>query len=155
MDAPIPVSELPPSASIDHVLDLHLRLAQGAVQRRFSDFFSDLGITQTQLTTMILISDDPGTSQSDIGRTLQMDRATVMGIINRLEGRGLIRRGQSPTDKRRQTLEVTEAGTAMLSIARERSAELGNWLKERFSDAEFMMLAALLKRIHEVDIKAF
>ncbi len=155
MNAPLPLTEVPTSASIDHVLDLHLRLAQGAVQRRFSDIFSDLGITQTQLTTMILIQENAGTSQSDIGRTLQMDRATVMGIINRLEGRGLIQRGQSPTDKRRQTLAITEAGAAMLSIARERSTELGNWLKERFSDAEFHMLAALLKRIHEVDIKAF
>ncbi|MCJ2183442.1 MarR family transcriptional regulator [Novosphingobium sp. 1949] len=125
------------------------------MQRQFSEVFSDLGITQTQLTTMILIAENPGTSQSDIGRTLQMDRATVMGIINRLEGRGLIVRGASATDKRRQTLEITEAGIGMLSVARERSAQLGTWLKERFSDAEFYMLAALLKRIHEVDIKAF
>ncbi len=155
MNAPAPFTEVPTPSSMDHVLDLHLRLAQGAVQRRFSDIFSDLGITQTQLTTMILIAENPGTSQSDIGRTLQMDRATVMGIINRLEGRGLIARGQSPTDKRRQTLEITEAGSAMLAMSRERSAELGNWLKERFSEAEFHMLAALLKRIHDVDIKAF
>lgn len=155
MNAPAPFTEIPAATSIDHVLDLHLRLAQGAVQRRFSEIFNDLGITQTQLTTMILISDNPGASQSDIGRTLQMDRATVMGIINRLEGRGLIQRGQSATDKRRQTLEITEDGTAMLATARERSSELGAWLKERFSDAEFHMLAALLKRIHDVEIKAF
>lgn len=146
------LDDIASGASLDHVLDLHLRLAQGATHRRFSELFSDLGITQTQLTALILIADKPGTSQADIGRTLQMDRATVMGIINRLEGRGLIVRGQSSSDRRRQTLELTEDGRAMLTVARERSAELGNWLKERFSEAEFQMLAALLKRIHEVDI---
>jgi len=138
--------------TLDHVLDLHLRLAQSATQRRFSDIFSELGITQTQLTAMLLIAENPGTSQSDISRTLQMDRATVMGIINRLEGRGLIVRGQSTEDRRRQTLEITTEGMTMLSAAHERSGELGQWLRERFSDAEFHMLAALLKRIHEVDI---
>ncbi|WP_206245280.1 MarR family winged helix-turn-helix transcriptional regulator [Novosphingobium terrae] len=143
------------SRTLEHVLDLHLRLAQSTTQKRFAEIFSDLGITQTQLTAMLLIAESPGTSQADIGRTLQMDRATVMGVINRLEGRGLIVRGQSAEDRRRQTLEITDDGLAMLAAAHERSGELGQWLRERFSEAEFHMLAALLKRIHEVDIGGF
>ncbi|QGP80977.1 MarR family winged helix-turn-helix transcriptional regulator [Sphingobium sp. CAP-1] len=144
-----------PARMPDTVLDLHLRLAQSATQRQFSEVFGDLGITQTQLTTLLLIADNPGTSQADIGRALQMDRATVMGIINRLEGRSLIERGQSSEDRRRQTLYMTPAGTAMLPVARDRSAQVGQWLRERFSDAEFLMLGALLKRIHGVDIGGF
>ena len=146
------VPALTTGRTIDHVLDLHLRLAQSATQRRFSEIFSDLGITQIQLTTLLLIAENSGISQAEIGRKLQMDRATVMGIINRLEGRGLILRAASNDDKRRQTLALTEKGAVMLLAAHERSGELGRWLRERFSDAEFHMLAALLKRLHDVDI---
>ena len=81
--------------AIDDIVGFHIRLAHGAVYRHFSETFSDLDLTQKQVSVLWLIDDHPGIAQADIGRRLQMDRATVMAIVNRLQKRGFVARGAS------------------------------------------------------------
>lgn len=139
------------SPDIDTVMDLHLRLAHGAVYRHFAETFSDLDLTQKQTTVLWLIDENPDITQADIGRRLHMDRTTVMLIVNRLQKRGYVLRGSYKGDKRRQTLHITEAGYAALMSARDCITEHEQWLKGRFTPAESAMLVELLRRIHEAE----
>lgn len=136
---------------IDAVVDLHLRLAHGTVYRHFTETFSDLDLTQKQMTVLWLIDGNPDIAQADIGRRLHMDRTTVMLIVNRLQQRGYVLRGSHKGDKRRQSLHITEAGYAALISARDCISEHEKWLKGRFTPAESAMLVELLRRIHEED----
>jgi DNA-binding MarR family transcriptional regulator len=133
---------------IDEIIGFHIRLAHGAVYRHFSDTFSDLDLTQKQVSVLWLIDDHPDIAQADIGRRLQMDRATVMAIVNRLQQRGYVERGASKEDRRRQTLHLTEAGHQALVSARACILQHEQWLKSRFTPAEAAMLVELLRRIH-------
>ena len=142
------VTEVPFLGGLDDILGMHLRMANGAVYRHFVDTFSDLGLTQKQVAALWMIDENPGIAQADIGRCLQMDRATVMAIINRLQDRGFVERGASREDRRRQTLNLTEKGSAALVAARDCIHEHENWLKSRFSPAETALLMELLRRIH-------
>lgn len=135
--------------AIGDILGFHIRLAHGAVYRHFSDTFSDLDLTQKQVSVLWLVDDHPGMAQADLGRTLQMDRATVMAIVNRLQAKGLLKRGASTTDRRRQTLTLTDAGQESLREARRAVESHESWLKDRFSPAEVRTLIGLLSRIHE------
>ena len=80
---------------------------------------------------------------------MRMDRATTMAIVNRLEARGYLVRGKSPSDGRKQTLNLTDPGRAALAIAREAIRKHEDWLKSRFTDREVDMLIGMLARIHE------
>src|SRR5882757_3952837 len=73
---------------IDTILGFHIRLAHGMVYRHFTETFTDLGLTQKQVSVLWLVDDHPEIAQADIGRRLQIDRATVMAIVNRLQKRG-------------------------------------------------------------------
>src|SRR5687768_17700293 len=84
---------------IDEIVGFHIRLAHGAVYRHFTETFSDLDLTQKQVSVLWLIDDHPDIAQADIGRRLQMDRATVMAMVNRLQNRGFIERGASTIDR--------------------------------------------------------
>ena len=134
---------------LDDIVGFHLRLAHGAVYRNFSEKFADLGLTQKQVSVLWLVNDHPAIGQARLGRILQMDRATVMAIINRLAKRNFIIRKASKTDKRRQTLHMTDEGLAMFKRARLAISEHENWLKNKFSKKEVTQLIALLRRIHE------
>jgi DNA-binding MarR family transcriptional regulator len=136
------------TGGIDQIVGLHLRMANGAVYRHFSESFSHLDLTQKQVAILWLIDDHPGVAQADIGRWLQMDRATVMAIVNRLQTRGFVERGESKEDRRRQTLNLTERGGAALLEARACIQAHEQWLKERFSPGETALLIELLRRIH-------
>jgi DNA-binding MarR family transcriptional regulator len=135
--------------AIDDIVGFHIRLAYTAVYRHFMDTFSDLDMTQKQVSVLWLVDDHPGIAQTDLAKRLRMDRATVMAIINRLEGRRLLRRGQDANDGRKQTLKLTPTGSKILADAKEAVLEHEEWLKSRFSKQEVRTLIDFLRRIHD------
>ncbi len=134
---------------IRNIVGFHIRLAHGAVYRHFTETFSDLDLTQKQVSVLWLVDDHPDIAQTDLAHRMRMDRATTMAIVNRLEARGYLVRGKSETDGRKQTLNLTDKGREVLRIAKQAIQEHENWLKSRFSDKEISKLIELLTRIHE------
>lgn len=145
---------LPPANGTDTpgeirtVLGFHIRLAHGAAYRQFMETCAALDLTQKQVSALWLVGDHPDMSQTDLGRHMQMDRATTMGIVNRLQARGFVVRGKSANDGRKQTLNLTGEGQAALIVAREAVLEHERWLKSRFTEREVDTLIELLSRIH-------
>jgi DNA-binding MarR family transcriptional regulator len=134
---------------IRNIVGFHIRLAHGAVYRHFTETFTDLDLTQKQVSVLWLVDDHPDIAQTDLAHRMRMDRATTMAIINRLEARDLLIRGKSETDGRKQTLNLTDVGQEMLRVAKQAILDHENWLKSRFSDKEVTKLIELLTRIHE------
>ena len=134
---------------IDDIVGFHIRLAYTAVYRHFMDTFSELDMTQKQVSVLWLVDDHPGIAQTDLAKRLRMDRATVMAIINRLEGRRLLRRGQSASDGRKQTLKLTPTGVKLLTDAKVAVHAHEEWLKDRFTKQEVRTLIEYLRRIHD------
>lgn len=134
---------------IRNIVGFHIRLAHGAVYRHFTETFSNLDLTQKQVSVLWLVDDHPDIAQTDLAHRMRMDRATTMAIVNRLEARGYLVRGKSETDGRKQTLNLTDAGREMLRVAKQAILEHENWLKSRFTDKEVGKLIELLTRIHE------
>lgn len=131
------------------IVGFHIRLAHVAVYRHFTETFSDLDLTQKQVSVMWLVGDRPGISQIELGQRLQMDRATTMTIVNRLQEREFLRRERSTSDARKQALYLTDAGAEALASAKAAVAAHEAWLKGRFSSDEVKKLVEMLARIHE------
>lgn len=151
-DAPAP----PPAAgedgdvgAINDILGFHIRLAHGACLRHFTETFTELDLTQKQVSVLWLVDDHPGIAQTDLAQRLRMDRATTMAIINRLQAKHYLRRDRSQKDGRKQALHLEPAGKTMLARAKEAIAEHEAWVKGRFTEREVKLLIDLLARIHE------
>jgi len=134
---------------IRDIVGFHLRLAHGAVYRHFTDTFADLGLTQKQVSVLWLVDDHPDIAQTDLAKLMRMDRATTMAIVNRLQARDYLVRGQSQDDGRKQTLNLTDAGRQALVDAKDAIGQHEEWLKSRFTDREVDQLIEMLTRIHE------
>ncbi|KUR77190.1 MarR family winged helix-turn-helix transcriptional regulator [Novosphingobium sp. FSW06-99] len=134
---------------IRSIVGFHIRLAHGATYRHFTETFTDIDLTQKQVSVLWLIDDHPDIAQTDLAHRMRMDRATTMAIVNRLQDRGYLVRGASLTDRRKQTLNLTDDGRAALAKAKEAILEHERWLKSRFTDKEVEMLIEMLTRIHE------
>jgi len=135
--------------AINAILGFHIRLAHGVCLRHFTETFAELGLTQKQVSVLWLVDDHPGIAQTDLAQRLQMDRATTMAIINRLQAKQLLRRDRSAHDGRKQALYLEPEGHAMLARAKLAIGEHEAWVKRHFSDAEVKVLIELLSRIHE------
>lgn len=153
-----PTTVSAPDAGFDTKLDLdglpellgfHLRLAHVAMYRDFMTALADLDLTQKQCATLQLIGANPGVSQVDLAATLGTDRATMMAMVDRLEQRGFVVRRRSLADRRRQELNLTEAGEDMLARARHAIAEHERHFTSRFTAQELKALVNALGRIHQ------
>jgi DNA-binding MarR family transcriptional regulator len=135
--------------ALTDIVGFHIRLAHVAVYRHFTETFSDLDLTQKQVSVLWLVNDHPGISQIAVGQRLQMDRATTMTIVNRLQDRGYLRRERSTSDARKQALYLTPEGCQALAEAKGAIAAHEAWLKGRFTPDEVKKLVEMLARIHD------
>jgi DNA-binding MarR family transcriptional regulator len=134
---------------IADIVGFHIRLAHGATLRHFTETFTDLELTQKQVSVLWLVDDHPDISQSNLAKLMRMDRATTMAIVNRLEARGYLERSAVKADKRKQALNLTDEGRNILQVAKNAIREHEEWLKSRFTDDEVRQLIEMLSRIHE------
>jgi len=94
-------------ALLDH-LARRMRLRSEAV-------LAPLGLRPRHLVALTVLRDGGGSTQQALAATLEMDGTNIVGLLNDLEAKNLIERRRSPEDRRRHTVELTEAGATQLS----------------------------------------
>ncbi|MBO9726992.1 MAG: MarR family transcriptional regulator, partial [Novosphingobium sp.] len=99
-----------------------LRRAANAVMGELGDILADQGFRITEAAVLLLVQDRSDLTSSQIGKTLDIQRANMVPLLNRLEAAGWIRR--EPLDGKSLAIMLTAAGDAKIT-------ELGT-LIERF-----------------------
>ena len=89
------------------------RLQQVAVSL-FLEEAAEFDITPVQYAALKAIKTYPGLDQAALAGVIAYDRATIGGVIDRLEGKGLVRRTLSETDRRVRRLVVEPEGERLL-----------------------------------------
>jgi MarR family transcriptional regulator, temperature-dependent positive regulator of motility len=101
---------------IAHAMAGHLirRLNQISTQA-FSRHMADAGydLTPVQFAALDAIIARPGIDQAGVAAAIAYDRATIGGVIDRLEQKGLVRRDVSRHDRRAREVRPTDDGKAM------------------------------------------
>ena len=72
-------------------------------------------LTPVQFSAMCAIRDTPGIDQATVSAQIAYDRATIGGVIDRLERKGWISRKISKTDKRAREVALTAEGAQVLA----------------------------------------
>ncbi|MBL8380822.1 MAG: winged helix-turn-helix transcriptional regulator [Burkholderiales bacterium] len=75
-------------------------------------------MTSVQFAALDAIADTPGIDQAGLAATIGFDRATIGGVIERLESKGLVERAVSEMDRRARRLTLTSTGRKMLAASR-------------------------------------
>jgi MarR family transcriptional regulator, lower aerobic nicotinate degradation pathway regulator len=86
-------------------------------------------------------------SQAALGRRTGMDRSDVVAALNDLAARGLVDRSPDPSDRRRNIITITPAGTDQLRRLDAVVAGVQAQLLAPLSPAERQQLTRLLTRI--------
>lgn len=116
---------------------LHQHATQVFVQRTQAAGFD---LTPVQFAALDAIHAHPATDQARVAEMIAYDRATIGGVIERLEQKGWILRVVNARDRRARELSLTPEGrrvlAALLPVVREAQDEilqaLGGGDRERF-----------------------
>jgi len=92
-----------------------LRRASAAMMGDLGEHLAAVALRPVEATILILVGDNPGCIQSDLGRVLGIKRANMVPLIAALAGRGLL--VKSPVDGRSLALSLTDAGAEMRARA--------------------------------------
>lgn len=96
-----------------------LRRAQGVIFADFNHTLAKLNLRPGQFAVLLVIDQNPGTSQSSVSAALGIQKANFVSTIADLEGRGLVRRRKSDSDGRTYSLGLTQRGRSVLQHAAE------------------------------------
>jgi MarR family transcriptional regulator, temperature-dependent positive regulator of motility len=77
-----------------------------------------LDLTPVQFAAMSAVAAQPGIDQARVAAEIAYDRATIGGVIDRLEQKGYIARTVAPHDRRARELRLTADGAAILERIR-------------------------------------
>jgi DNA-binding MarR family transcriptional regulator len=114
-----------------------------------------LGLTGPQLVILREIAFLGEVTAGEIARAVSLSQATVTGIVDRMEKRGLVTRRRSNQDKRKIMIRVTSTGNDIIEKAPPLMQEA---FEARFENLpaweQNMILSALLRLVSIMDAKA-
>ncbi len=140
--APVNVGMLP------NLLGYNIRRAQIALWRDLNRTVGEGEIRPGVFSVLVLVEANPGIAQIDLATQLDIDKATIVGLIHGLERRKWVSRRQSSEDRRRQGVYLTAEGRREVKRLREEMVEHEKRFTRLFSPEELAQLIAYLRRIH-------
>ena len=75
---------------------------------------SDLDLTYAQSQVLFRLAEHPSSHMGDVAKAFGVTLPAVTHIVDRLEEKGLVTRGDHPADRRVYVLDLTRAGTALV-----------------------------------------
>ncbi len=108
-----------------------------------------LGLTRSQWWVLNHLYFHEGISQSEFAALLDIEKATVGRLLDRLEAKGWVARKADPQDKRTKRVYLTEQVQPTLQIMRDLAAVTRDEAVRSLSAAERKHLRTMLKRMRD------
>jgi len=111
--------------------------------------FAFYEITPPQFILLAYLWKLDSVSQAELSETAQIDRTTIVGIVDRLAERGLVERQPHPEDRRVHLVILTARGWELEKELCMAAARVRNKITARILPGEYKTLLRLLERLRE------
>ena len=105
-----------------------------------------IDLTSVQFAALDVIAQQPGIDQATLAATISFDRATIGGVVDRLEQKGLVERVVSEADRRARRLHLAPEGRRLLAASRPVVEALQAEILAPWSPAERARFLALARK---------
>jgi len=112
----------------------------------FAAHLAGFDLTSVQYAAMEAIAAQPGIDATRLSDLIAFDKATLGGVLDRLEAKGLIARQPSSQDRRVKSVALTDAGKTLLDSVGPRVVAAQGEMMRPLSETEQAQLIALLKK---------
>lgn len=132
--------------TLDNQVGYLMRLAS---QRHAAIFQANAvyGLTPTQFSALIRLSEHGQCSQNHLGRLASMDVATIKGVVDRLKNKGFITVEKDPDDKRRALISLSAEGLSMIADMKQAGHRITSETLKPLTAAESRSLIRILNKM--------
>jgi DNA-binding MarR family transcriptional regulator len=151
-DRPLSLPDVPTPATVNlgllsTSLTFQVRKAQLALQRRGLRNISARNVGPAEFGTLVLCEQNPGVAQFQIATALDIDKASVVAVVDRLEELGWVLRRRCGHDRRRHGLYLTPEGARQVQVLRSQADQAEAFARDVYSPDELKQLLGLLARM--------
>ncbi len=110
---------------------------------------SGVTFSQNEILFYLMKNKDHDVNQQELCRALQVAHPTVIGLINRMEEKGLVERKVDPSNRRNRYIALTEKAGQFLLQTRELRCRNDQLIVRNMSEEEKETLNELLTRVYD------
>ena len=124
-----------------------LAKAHQTASRFWKDRLAPLRLTTAQATVLAFLNEEDGITSAELGKRIQLDSATLTGLINRLEAANLLKRRKDREDRRAVRVCLTPPGRDLSQQVVDLTARAHHEFLARIGDAKPGQLAVFLEKV--------
>lgn len=113
----------------------------------FDEFMKPLGVTRSQWWVLAYLSRHDGMIQSDLANVLELGKAALGGLIDRLEAGGFIMRRPDELDRRVKRIFLSTSGVQLIKEMVKSSHHMSERMLKDMSTADRNRLVELLTHV--------
>ncbi|MEU8229045.1 MarR family winged helix-turn-helix transcriptional regulator [Actinoplanes sp. NPDC048967] len=113
MPSPQPPGDVGPRPTADSEITWLLHRAAQRMRAATGDVAEQHGLTLREYIVLSALHKSPGLTQGELGKTLGLDKTTLMSQLDRLERHGFVVRHNDPRDRRLRIPVITTDGDAL------------------------------------------
>ncbi|WP_213956843.1 MarR family transcriptional regulator [Variovorax sp. dw_954] len=113
----------------------------------FNEFMKPLGVTRSQWWVLAHLSRHDGMIQTDLANVLELGKAPLGGLLDRLELSGLVERRSDPADRRAKRIFLSARGLELIAHMSRQSHAMSERMLEGLGPAARVALADLLMKV--------
>lgn len=129
---------------LEQCVNFALTRAQNTVNQYFKTRLAPHGVTPGQYGILKCLWDENGLTVKQIAERMYLDSSTITGLLDRMEQKGLIKRGPDPTDRRALSVVLTAEGQRLEGPVSEAIARANQEVLKDVGDEEAQKLMQLL-----------
>ena len=118
-----------------------------AISQAYGALMAPIGLTRPQMRVLIWVDRRPGISQAKLSELIGTSAMAMTGLLDRMEGKNLIRRQVDPTDRRAKCIYLTDAALALKPEMEKLAAGFGEATRQGLTPEDVATAQRVLARM--------
>ena len=130
-----------------HSLPMLLHRSLDAIMPPYRDLFQEFGVTEQQWRILRVLWEQKHLTSTQISTLTLLPTPSLVGILDRLEKKALVKRLRSSTDRREVNITITNLGKELQLQVMPKIKKIQDQIKQKLSTAEWEHINKILEKI--------
>lgn len=134
-------------------LPMLLNRSLDAIMPPYRDLFHEFGVTEQQWRVLRVLWEQKYLTSTQISNLTLLPSPSLVGILDRLERKDLVKRLRSTSDRREINITITNLGRELQSKVMPKVKLIQDQTREKLSPTEWKQINNILKKLDRIKIE--
>jgi len=134
-------------------LPMLLNRSLDAIMPPYRDLFQEFGVTEQQWRVLRVLWEQKHLTSAQISNLTLLPSPSLVGILDRLERKDLVKRLRSTSDRREINITITNLGRELQSKVMPKVKLIQDQTREKLSPTEWKQINNILKKLDRIKIE--